>query len=625
MAMTVLNNSATMISLGELNKNINKLGKALTVVSTGQKLNSAADDSASFAISEVMRSKIRSLEQDVQNVQNGSAMLKTAQGGIQNIVDELRDLKQLAIDAANDSNMDDDRRVMQKVVKQTLASIDDIAAHTTFNSKPLLDGTYAEPHWKEIYKVEYKDSLDDNAFGDEGKYIARSMVLRKVSRDNIVNSEDKVSEDLNVNDLVNKNVNINVVERLNDVTGLASAFEAMHNGVTFADGSRAVETRDTALYAQRPENIKSPESSLYAEDQAEFENLPSVTTRDSVVPNRNFIRASGGAPLAVRMDFSGARGSDGKLIFANGIISDIEQLNNQGFSILNSDSSHFVNFVFDTSSNEVDWNNINKLGDDSGAEDTSITGDIEYKIGINGCDGMSHSEFLNYIFQRFKESETRKTKIGLINHELGHGISFLKENSNNLILSQQFNLRMVRDNDGNVYLTKFEPYSYNLGILDEGILKDKYIKAGDTLYGIGEAYEYKADYGNPLWIQFGTQAGQHTNLYINGMYNSDLGTDALDVSTRDRAQASIDYIDVALEYALDQATSVGAYLERMEYTEANVEIERDNVQSAESTIRDADMAKAITDYTKNNILLQASQSMLAQSNQSLSGVLGLLQ
>ena len=63
----------------------------------------------------------------------------------------------------------------------------------------------------------------------------------------------------------------------------------------------------------------------------------------------------------------------------------------------------------------------------------------------------------------------------------------------------------------------------------------------------------------------------------------------------------------------------------MEYTEANVTSESENVQAAESTMRDADMAKEMTEYTKNNVLSQAAQSMLAQANQNLSGVLSLLQ
>ena len=70
---------------------------------------------------------------------------------------------------------------------------------------------------------------------------------------------------------------------------------------------------------------------------------------------------------------------------------------------------------------------------------------------------------------------------------------------------------------------------------------------------------------------------------------------------------------------------MGAYLQRLEYTEANVTTQDENVQSAESTIRDADMAKEMTEYTKQNVLSQAAQSMLAQANQNMSSVLGLLQ
>ena len=84
-------------------------------------------------------------------------------------------------------------------------------------------------------------------------------------------------------------------------------------------------------------------------------------------------------------------------------------------------------------------------------------------------------------------------------------------------------------------------------------------------------------------------------------------------------------IDAAIDYALNESTNLGAYLQRLEHTEANVTIQEENTQGAESTIRDADMAKEMTNYTKNNVLTQAAQSMLAQANQSASGVLSLLQ
>jgi len=172
----------------------------------------------------------------------------------------------------------------------------------------------------------------------------------------------------------------------------------------------------------------------------------------------------------------------------------------------------------------------------------------------------------------------------------------------------------------------------------------------------------------PLVIQDGTQAGQHNNFYIKDMqtksltageiFNSDgelinendkaryeaLNNDAdkqaawletlnaaknmtiddISLLTVKDANIAIRVIDGALEYALDNATTIGAYLQRLESTETNLVTSHENVTASESTIRDADMAKEMTAYTKANVLSQAAQSMLAQANQSATNVLSLL-
>ena len=84
-------------------------------------------------------------------------------------------------------------------------------------------------------------------------------------------------------------------------------------------------------------------------------------------------------------------------------------------------------------------------------------------------------------------------------------------------------------------------------------------------------------------------------------------------------------LDNAISKALDQQTTLGAVQSRLEYTSQNLTTSSENVTASESTIRDADMAKEMTEYTKNNVLLQAAQSMLAQANQNSSAVLSLLQ
>ena len=98
----------------------------------------------------------------------------------------------------------------------------------------------------------------------------------------------------------------------------------------------------------------------------------------------------------------------------------------------------------------------------------------------------------------------------------------------------------------------------------------------------------------------------------------------LNISTQTKANAAVNVLDNALQKALDQQTTIGSVESRLEYTSSNLTTASSNVQASESTIRDADMAKEMTEYTKNNVLLQAAQSMLSQANQNSSSVLSLL-
>ena len=143
MTMT-LNNSASMVALGNLNKNVKKVGATLAKIASGDRIPTAKYDSAGLAMSEILREQLRSLHQDQQNVQNGSSLFKTAAGGIDDIISNIRRLKELAINSANDSNSDIDRATIQKEVDASLATIEDIAVGTEYNGRKLLDGTLAK-------------------------------------------------------------------------------------------------------------------------------------------------------------------------------------------------------------------------------------------------------------------------------------------------------------------------------------------------------------------------------------------------------------------------------------------------------------------------------------------------
>ena len=133
-----------------------------------------------------------------------------------------------------------------------------------------------------------------------------------------------------------------------------------------------------------------------------------------------------------------------------------------------------------------------------------------------------------------------------------------------------------------------------------------------------------------MLLQVGTKANQSIKVSLTDMRAEALGlkgTDGatLNVGNQKNANAAINVLDNAIQKALDQQTTIGSIESRLEYTSSNLTTASENVTASESTIRDADMAKEMTEYTKNNVLLQAAQSMLAQANQSSSSVLSLLQ
>ena len=147
MPMCIQYNNAANMVLGEQKKNESKLAKDLKKAASGMKLNSAGDAASEYSISEKMRVQIRGLDQDIENVKNGKSLLAVADGGIQNILDELRSLKELAINSANDHNSDQDRATIQKEFDQRKTQIEDIAEDTNYNGIPLLNGMWCQKAW----------------------------------------------------------------------------------------------------------------------------------------------------------------------------------------------------------------------------------------------------------------------------------------------------------------------------------------------------------------------------------------------------------------------------------------------------------------------------------------------
>ena len=126
-------------------------------------------------------------------------------------------------------------------------------------------------------------------------------------------------------------------------------------------------------------------------------------------------------------------------------------------------------------------------------------------------------------------------------------------------------------------------------------------------------------------LQVGSLSGQKIDIAISDMQASAIGLTGLSMSSFGAAGSSMDRIQSAINSVSTQRSYLGALQNRLEHTIANLDTTAENTQSAESRIRDTDIASEMVEYSKNNILAQAGQSMLAQANQSTQGVLSLLQ
>ena len=131
--------------------------------------------------------------------------------------------------------------------------------------------------------------------------------------------------------------------------------------------------------------------------------------------------------------------------------------------------------------------------------------------------------------------------------------------------------------------------------------------------------------GNGLELQIGDTQGQTITVSIDNMDAASLGIDTVDISTQTGAQAAITTIKAAIDKVSSQRGALGAVQNRLEHTINNLGVTTENITAAESRIRDTDMAEEMMAYTKNNILVQAAQAMLAQANTVPQGVLQLLQ
>jgi len=438
--MIVKNNMSAVNTLNILNKNQSSLAKSLQKVSSGMKINDAGDDASGYAISERMRVQIRSLNQDNQNTQNGNSMMKTAEGAVSSTVEILKTLKEKAINAANDTNTDEDRRTIQKEINQMVDQIDDNAL-ATYNGKYLVDGS------RNSIGTATCTTLSNSALSTASAWTTKLTELQSRTNEGLnIQSTDKVTVSY-----VRQGKTYTTTFQVGDKTLADLITEKVYNGTESLAGTSLVGGQTAGAFI----GLDKAGNSVYTAD------------------------------------------------------------NKSALSI----SAAGAGTTFQVSSFTL------SIADNTGAI---------RKTANTALDG--------------------------------------------------FNERIRAENKSN---------------------------------------------DNALTLQTGTKANQAIKVSMTDMRSLALGMKGTDgsvisVQTQDKANAAINAIETALQKALDEQANIGAVQTRLSYTSSNLTTAAENVQNSESTIRDADMAKEMTEYTKNNVLLQAAQSMLAQANQNSSAVLSLL-
>jgi flagellin len=501
--MRINHNIAALNTYRQLGNANSAQGKSMEKLSSGLRINSAADDAAGLAISEKMRGQIRGLDQASANAQDGISMIQTAEGALSETQDILQRMRELATQAANDTNTTTDREEIQKEMNQLTSEINRIGNTTEFNTQKLMEGSKtAAPAAAGEYNL-------NNISASAGVYsIAASSIATGTAY--TIDGESAIT----------------LTTGAGTVAGLASAINA-HS--TLGAKYNAVATGSIVKLTQASGNYTStaPVSSTLtlSTTQAGASGISSGTfTIDG--QNITLGAASGADGLATATGLQAA-------IQANTTLNAKYTVTITGSDVKLAQNTGNYSSTAPTVGSSLTLSTV--------ATGSNGTGGIVFQIGANGGQSMT-----------IEINDMTATSTGKNGLEIASA-------SGTTVQSE----------------------------------------SGKTAY-----------YTTGLVVTNGTD---NTNAFK-----------ALDISTHDKATAAIDVINDAIENVSGERSKLGAYQNRLEHTINNLGTSSENLTAAESRIRDVDMAKEMMTQTKNSILSQAAQSMLAQANQQPQGVLQLL-
>jgi flagellin len=576
--MRIQHNIMAMNAYRNYNNNTSALSSNLEKLSSGYKINRAGDDAAGLAISEKMRAQISGLEQASSNVKDGISLVKTGEGAMQEIQDMLNRMTTLATQSANGTyDNDTDRAQLQKEVDNLKSEIDRIADSTNFNGISLLDGSLSG-------KSQVKALNIDKTYAIAGKYATAStgvsfgstIAFNSLTQDDIGRTMD-YTVTWETGDGVKKTTTVTLTYKgQGDGTQAAFTSSAKNNNY-FEDslGNRYDLNKSDGVLLQSLGTILTTNLKTDAEFTAAFD-----------------VTADSNAGLVLEATEKGSAGA--KML---------------GVSITAKFKTEAVNSAVKTGLTAVCGTAYESVAAKDAYQKFAVT---DLKIAVNGDD-----------------ANTIDTKTFEID---GHKF---------LVVAASMSADAIKKLDSDVTVIKAAGSTINASS-DAANIAAQITQVTGMATKVADATETAANIlqydimftedtlklsGNELSLQIGDTSDSYNQMgvVIDDMHTASLGIADLDISDQDGAAEAINKIKAAINQVSSTRGTLGATQNRLEHTQNNLSVMTENIQDAESTIRDTDIAEEMMSYTKNNILVQSAQAMLAQANSVPQGVLQLLQ
>lgn len=606
-----------------LTGNNSSVAKNLEKLSSGYKINRAGDDAAGLAISEKMRAQITGLDQAVQNADDGISLVQTVEGAATEVHSMLNRMMELSVQSANGTYTAEERTMMDQEMQQLKTEVSRIGNTTTFNGIRLFPngnpgGT------KEAFMTTYGLTVDLKNRTCEVDYIDRARAVSAGGGTGSARAAATLADKIATEYFPNAISQIlTAFPTLETAIGADKIGMELHIGNIDGKGG-------TLAYAQFSFYATGkPGSMLIKVDSSDF-NDASISGADAQKLESTIAHELMHSVMQYTMtDQMSGRGGAEK--FPEWFTEGTAQLSGGGFPTnWNAELAQIANNLTsaaDTSQDTAIGNYLKKYTVAGRPYGHGYLASAYIGYLANGGGTVTGSNIAAGMDQIFGEIINNNSKLyDAISKHTGGKINSLSSLEQ---LFRQPDADLVKFVRELAFASKNGAGSVITSSLSDASMIGNTVSGNQAFYVTDVATKptgsgIASTTGIQLMVGSNNMADNIINVELYQMNPDSLGLADTNVSDQESALSAIDEVNDAIDQLSSIRSYYGALQNRLEHTVANLSNTVENLTASESRIRDTDMAKAMMEYTRNSILVQSSQAMLAQANQQPSSVLQLL-